>query len=500
MSVQVTVSNMLVVRGLPRGIARAAVQDLTLDNPEYVNREKRGLWLGETASTLCLAQEYSDALVLPRGYLERLLARLKSAGLEYEVDDQRLVRPIVDEGKRRSPQSPAKLRKGNLIPLDDFDGVLERSGGFVFCGRFREYQARALETMRRYGSGVLVAPCGSGKTVLGLGLIVLRRQPALILVHTKDLLNQTREAVRQWLDIEPGIVGDGAYSLAPVTVATVQSLHARPEYLDEAKGRFGLVLLDEAHHAPAATFTAVVQAFPAAFRYGLTATPERRDGLFPFLEAAIGPARHEITSEDLRRAGVLVIPRIEYVRTDFSCPCSEWVDIIDALTTDEARNALALGVIERALAAGRQVLALTERVAHAQRLAVRMEQRFPGAVALAVGTLRKKAREEAIERMRSGEARVLFATKLADEGLNIPGLDALVLLTPSRDGVRTTQRAGRTLRAVPGKPQPVIYDLADCRMGLLCSQARTRFFECYRKLAPGTRLPEWLEKNFRMAG
>jgi superfamily II DNA or RNA helicase len=107
----------------------------------------------------------------------------------------------------------------------------------------------------------------------------------------------------------------------------------------------------------------------------------------------------------------------------------------------------------------------------------------------------KKAREESIERMRSGTARVLFATKLADEGLDIPGLDALVLLTPSRNGARTTQRAGRTLRAVPGKPQPVIYDLADSRMGLLRSQARTRFFECYRKLAPGMRLPEWLNSR-----
>jgi hypothetical protein len=84
--------------------------------------------------------------------------------------------------------------------------------------------------------------------------------------------------------------------------------------------------------------------------------------LFPFLEAVIGPVRYEITNEDLRRAGVLVVPKIEYVRTDFHCSSSEWVDIIEALTEDAARNALALGVIERALDEGRQVLALTEQV------------------------------------------------------------------------------------------------------------------------------------------
>jgi superfamily II DNA or RNA helicase len=115
------------------------------------------------------------------------------------------------------------------------------------------------------------------------------------------------------------------------------------------------------------------------------------------------------------------------------------------LTEDAERNSLALAVIEKALDEGRQVLTLTEQVAHARHLAAKIESRRPGLAALAVGTMGKRAREEAIERMRSGAARVLFATKLADEGLDIPGLDTLYLLTPSRDGARTTQRAGRTL-------------------------------------------------------
>jgi superfamily II DNA or RNA helicase len=423
-----------------------------------------GKWTGDISHEICIVGQHGETLELPRGYLETLIRKIEAAGNVPVIEDNRLKFPPLDP----------RLR-----------------------GELRPYQAKALEAMKRHGSGVIVAPCGSGKTVLGLALIALRGQPALILVHTKDLLRQTREAVRQWLDIEPGIIGEGECHPDTITVATVQTLHARPEILDEAKGRFGFVLLDEAHHCPATTFTDVMQAFPAAFRYGLTATPERRDGLFPFLEAIIGPVRHEITNDDLRRAGVLVTPKIEYVPTDFSCPYSDWADIIEALTEDAERNALALAIIEKALDDGRQIIALSERVAHVCRLATVMESRRPGTTALAVGTMGKKAREEAIERMRNGEARVLFATKLADEGLNIPGLNALVLLTPCRDGARTTQRAGRTLRAVPNKPQPVVYDLVDSRMGLFRSQARTRFFECYRKLAPGTRLPEWLDSRQR---
>jgi superfamily II DNA or RNA helicase len=462
MSVRLSLGNMLEAEGLPPGIAKAVVRDLTLDNPEFVSRERRGLWTGDTDEIITLARECGGALVLPRGYIGRLIGRLKSAGVEYDIEDKRLAFPV---------------------------------SGLQLHGELRTYQAKALEVMKAHGSGVLVAPCGSGKTVLGLALIALRRQPALILVHTKDLLKQTCEAVRKWLNVEPGVIAEGKCAPAPITIATVQTLHAHPEILDEVKERFGLVLLDEAHHVPATTFTAVVQAFPAAYRYGLTATPERRDGLFPFLEAVIGPVRHEITNEDLRRAGVLVVPRIEYVRTDFYCPYYDWADIIGALTEDAGRNSLALAVIEKNLAEGRQVLALTERVAHARHLAAVMESRRLGLTALAVGTMGKRAWEEALERMRSGAAQVLFATKLADEGLDIPGLDTLVLLTPCRDGARMTQRAGRTLRPVPGKPQPVIYDLVDSRMGLLRSQARTRFFECYRKLAPGMRLPEWLDSS-----
>jgi superfamily II DNA or RNA helicase len=457
-----TLSNMLTAEGLPPNIANAVVRDVTLPNPEFVKRERLGLWTGETDKIITLARQYDDILLLPRGCVERLIDRLKSAGLKYTIAERRLTFPETD---------------------------------FHLRGDLREYQAKALDSMKHHGSGVIVAPCGSGKTVLGLALIALRRQPALILVHTKDLLKQTCEAVRQWLNIEPGVIGEGKYTPGTITVGTVQTLHAHPEILGEAKGRFGLVMLDEAHHCPATTFTTVMQAFPAAYRYGLTATPERRDGLFPFLESVIGPVRHEITNEGLRRAGVLVVPKIEYISTDFFCPYSEWTDIIGALTEDAERNALSLAVIEKALDEGRQVLALSERVAHVQHLAAMMESRRPGITALAVGAMKKPAREESIERMRNGTARVLFATKLADEGLNIPGLDALVLLTPCRDGARTTQRAGRTLRAVPGKPQPVVYDLADCLVGMLRSQARTRFFDCYRKLAPGMRLPAWLDSR-----
>jgi superfamily II DNA or RNA helicase len=254
-----------------------------------------GKWTGGTPEVLSLAYWSDGSLILPRGYIGSLLARVKHAGLRYSIADERLTLPQID---------------------------IQMNGGL------RTYQETAINTMTQYGSGILVAPCGSGKTVFGMAFIAHWRQPSLILVHTKQLMKQTAESVKHWLRIDPGLIGDGVCDIEPITVGMLQTLASRPGLADSISGKFGLALQDEVHHAPCDTATDVLQRFPSAFRYGLTATPTRRDGLSPFMEALIGPIRHEITNADLRNAGVLVTPRIEWVRTDFQCDPGDWVYLI----------------------------------------------------------------------------------------------------------------------------------------------------------------------------
>lgn len=460
--IRVTVSNVIRVECSPRSLSTAVVRELTLPNPEFMTRQRMKKWLDETPETFCIASTCGEALEIPRGYLGRLLALAKEAGLEVAVDDRRL----------------------SFLPVD-----------FTFRGELRPYQETALDAMRKHGSGVLAAPCGSGKTALGCALIAERRQPALILVHTRDLLAQTCAAVRRWLGVEPGVIAEKTCTFGQVAVGMVQTLVRRD--LEDIRNRFGLVLLDEAHHCPARTFTEVLQQFPAAFRFGLTATPERRDGLFPFLEAVIGPIRHTVTVGDLRDAGQSVVPRIKWRRTEFCSfyTADDFARLINELVRDRERNTLILETVTQAIDAGRSIIALTGRVAHAEFLAAETEKVRPGVAVAIVGAMPKRQRESAIARMRTGEARVLFATSLADEGLDVPVADCLILCTPSRDPGRVTQRLGRVLRALPGKPQPVVYDFVDVEVGVLVSQARTRFFKVYRKLVPGTRLPDWLDRK-----
>jgi superfamily II DNA or RNA helicase len=237
--------------------------------------------------------------------------------------------------------------------------------------------------------------------------------------------------------------------------------------------------------------------FPAAFRYGLTATPKRDDGLGGFMTAVIGPVRHAITQSELRTANVLVVPRIEFIRTAFRYPyADDWTDMITALVRDARRNGLILNVIYRLLDDGRRILALSQRVEHCEMFYGAMERFRPGAAAMAVGT-RKKERLEGIRRITDGDAQVLFATQLADEGLDAPILDAVVLMTPQRSETRTIQRIGRVLRALDGKEQPIVIDIVDSAIGVLWNQARSRYFSAYRSLAPGCKLPDWLERSKR---
>lgn len=458
---RITVSNVLTVEDVPPEIRAAIRADLTRPNPEYVNRTERGFKAWGISETISLV-DWPD---LPRGYMTPLLERLDKAGIKPEIHDNRVKLPSLD------------------IP---------------FRGELRPYQKKAVAALMRHGSGMIVAPCGSGKTAMTMYVIAVRRQPALLLCHTKDLAAQLAENVTQWLGIEPGMIGGGTWDVKPVTVALMQSLASRSQETRDLLSRFGLVALDEAHHCPARTFTEIMQLFPAVYRYGVTATPERRDGLEDFMTAVIGPVRHEVRNTDLETAGLLIRPTVEWVPTAFDFDYSDTDDysnMITALTEDEDRNALIIQIAADLMKQGRQVLILSGRVKHAHDLATALEDIFPDKVRPATSKETKKVRAESLDMMRSGELRCLTATSLADEGLDVRRLSGLILSTPSRSGSKTKQRLGRIMRPAEGKTAPVVYDLVDCNIGVLWSQARSRYFGCYKTLAQGCRLPAWLERT-----
>jgi superfamily II DNA or RNA helicase len=301
----------------------------------------------------------------------------------------------------------------------------------------RPYQDDAVVSWLFQGSGTVLAPCGAGKTTIGAAAIAAVGSPALILVHTHDLAAQWRDRVRSQLGVEAGDLEKPGR----VTIATVQSLARWTGEARRALGeRYGLVILDEAHHAPAATFAAVLGDLAGRYRLGLTATPTRRDGLQSLIEWCCGPIVARIEQRDLERMGYTLTPTIEQRPTGWAAT---------------ARNALILDAVAALTREGRRVLLLADRVAHVEALANKLVTAGFRAAALTSRST-KRRRAEVLGAMGAGGLDVLAATSLADEGLDVASLDAVVLAAPSGNPARVQQRIGRALRPAPGKTARIL--------------------------------------------
>jgi len=354
--------------------------------------------------------------------------------------------------------------------------------------RLRPYQAPAIQAIRAGKQGIIVMPCGAGKTETALQVIAELGQPALWITHTNDLLSQSLERARGKLRLqegEYGIIGGGKYTIGShVTFSTVQSLKGKD--LDSIGRRFGTVVVDECHRAfmsdsKLGMFEHVLEHLPALYRIGVTASEHRSDGLIKGMYYLLGKKLYEVHQEELNQAGNVIAPEVIAVPTGYRYQGDTTLEfgamLSDMVDTPE-RN---LAIMEHLAVEERPSLVLGDRLGQLQRLAGELDGMMDG-VEYICGQSSRKARQAALERMKSGKSRVLFATySLAKEGLDIPRLEHLYLLTPHRDKVAIQQAVGRIMRPAEGKGKPAVYDFVDEQEGLCMSQYRSRK-AVYRKL------------------
>lgn len=327
----------------------------------------------------------------------------------------------------------------------------------------RDYQRAALAPWWRGArNGVVEAPCGSGKTAVGLVAVAYCPTPAVVLVHTKDLL-------RQWVERGEAVglpmtaISDGAGPVeGRVVVATMQTVS---QWEDDARavwGRgFGLVVVDEAHHAPCVTMGVCLADLPGRWRIGLTATPTRSDGLTPWMFAHLGATVAVVDRKMLVGANQVLVPTVSRLSSGWTSPPDvDFVEMVSAACDDEKRTERVVGLAASRARAGRRVMVLTERKSHASVLAGLLTDASV-ATALVHGEVSAKQRESRLAAVDGGDARVLVATQVADEGLDIVGLDTLILAAPQRNAARLEQRVGRICRPMEGKPHPEVFDIVD---------------------------------------
>jgi superfamily II DNA or RNA helicase len=327
------------------------------------------------------------------------------------------------------------------------------------------------------GSGLLSLACGKGKTVIAIMASAKLNTPTLVIVHTKDLMDQWVERILEFTNLtleDIGIYrGKAVDWQKPVCIAMIQTLAARAqaeELPDGFESHFGVVIYDEVHHLGAPYFNTTA-AVGRGLRWGLTATPDREDGLDELYKYHIGPILYENHEHD-------IIPDTFFVRTGIQVPPDVWPDLKDRtgetnipklmtwLSKNEERNAKIISTLNDALADGRHILALSSRVGMLDHL-----DEVYGDVS---GKIHGKVSDKNRKGVLYKHDLVFATTQLAKEGLDRKDLDTVGLLLPITKEGMIRQIYGRIQRLCEGKKGAVVVifedDIRICRN--MCAKIR----------------------------
>ncbi len=456
------------IRGLPSILISAFKRAATFANPKFFELQRMRFSTWKTPRYICSAElsDNGEAMTLPRGLLPRCrqLAELAGASLEFE--------------DLRAPTKHVPIRfTGTLIPL----------------------QKSALRDLVSQECGVLVAPPGSGKTVIACALIARRKLPTLVLVHRKQLADQWKERLLQLTDLDKGQIGTfdtkETRRKGIVDVGMLQTL-ARDHDPNWLLDGYGQIVIDECHHVPAVSFESVLKRIQARYFLGLTATPYRKDGLERIITMQCGPVLH--TMEETKAQALLcrqVLVRETGFRMGPEASAQPALhEIWEALVADKERRRLVASDVMAALEEERFPLILSDRKDHLELLLAEisaMQKHAAGFLFTSdIGKRQRVQMMEEIKAMRGrGEFPFLLSTgSLIGEGFDLPELCTLVLAMPLSFKGRLVQYAGRLHRESAGKLDVRIYDYVDTNLGLCITMFRKRL-TTYRKMGYSVEIP-----------
>jgi superfamily II DNA or RNA helicase len=329
----------------------------------------------------------------------------------------------------------------------------------------RDYQSRAIHDLRcAYRQGarapLLVCPTGAGKTVMFSAITASaadRGRRVLILVHRRELILQA-SAKLSLAGVSHGVIAAGHPEADhPVQVASVQTLARR---LHRQHWQPDLIVIDEAHHAVAGTWSSVLSHWPQAFRLGVTATPIRQDGQGlrkMFDHMVLGPSVAALTSKGhLSPARIFAPPvvadlsRISIRAGDYSP--EQAADRMDRPTVTGDAIAHYMRIC-----AGKRAIAFCCSAKHADSVAAAFSESGVAAATL-LGTTSTQHRDALLRQFVAGSLQLLVTVDVVSEGFDCPDAEAAILLRPTASLGLYLQQVGRVLRPAPGKAHAVILD------------------------------------------
>lgn len=437
---------------LPPSLIARLVRLAAFQNPEfYAAQVMRRSTYGKPRIISC-AELTSHHIALPRGCFDAVCALLGSLSIAVSVEDRRAL--------------------GAEIKLS-------------FVGGLRPDQKSAVGALLLHDTGVLAATTAFGKTLVAIQMIAERGRNALILVHRRQLMDQWIERLAAFSNLPRdaiGVIGGGRRKPSGIVdVALLQSLVRKGE-VDDLIGDYGHLVVDECHHLSAVSFELVARRAKARYVLGLSATVTRKDGHHPIIAMQCGPIRHQVDarSEAAKRPFDHLV-RIKETSfaiarkpNDAALPIQ---GVFSALAANEDRNSMIFDDILRALEAKRSPVVITERIAHLETLAARLERFAKHVIVLRGGQSEKRRRHIArqLTAIPLAEERLIIATgRYLGEGFDDARLDTLFLTMPIAWKGTLAQYAGRLHRFHDAKREVIIYDYVDKDVPVLARMAAKR--------------------------
>ncbi len=446
-TLKITLSKDLKLSDIPQALKVELIRKLTIPNPKWLENARMGRWNRNVPKQLRFFHRYKDTLWVPRGYLRQLIMMCRHYNIPYQIKDLRQTL---------------------------------QSANFSFQGGLKSFQQKAVDKMLAKDFGTLNSPTGSGKTVMGLFIIAHRQQPALVVVHTKDLAYQWIEQITRFLQIpesQIGLIGSGKKQIGnAITVALVQSLY---RCADVVAKRVGHIIIDECHRTPSRTFTDAVTEFDTKFMLGLSATPFRRDNLSNLIFWHLGDVHHSVDKSHLIAEGHILEAEIILRETDFEPyhdPVNSYSKMLLELTMNDERNHLIASDVVKEIQKSKGIcLVLSDRKRHCETLLALLRYKHRINADLLTGDLSTEQRKKVLHRLKTDAVPVVIATgQLVGEGFDCPNLTTLFLATPIRFSGRVLQYLGRVLRPADNKKSARVYDYVDAKVGVLQSAAKHR--------------------------
>ncbi len=423
--------------GLTTALINFLKVELNFANSEFFVKNKIGKSTWGTERYFKMIEETEDAIITPRGFIGKLIRFCREQKIDFDFIDERQKTIVV-------PYKPS-------IEL-------------------REHQKIAIEATDKKYFGVIVAPPGSGKTIVGLAIIANKQRATLIIVHRKQLADQWAERIESFLGIpkrEIGKIGQGKNTIGKkITIAMIQSLEksVESEQADKLLKSFGTIIVDECHHVPAETFRNTISKFNSFYVYGLTATPFRKynDGKLIFIH--LGDIIAEIQPKDISDSpGAKIVVRNTDLFIPFNVKTDKFETISKVLVHDSARNKLILDDVMAGLDGGKKAVIVTERKEHIDTLFQYLKQKHE-AITLS-GDDSDSSKLAKWKMLRAGNFQVLITTgQYFGEGSDLQKIECLFLVYPFSFEGKLIQYIGRVQRS---EITPTIYDYRDHKIEYL---------------------------------